>query len=727
MSDAPPTLAPGAQPRSPEVEERIAAELAARPRGEVPRTRHREGSRPTYTNRLILERSPYLRQHAHNPVDWRPWGDEAFEEARRTGRPVFLSVGYSTCHWCHVMEEESFEDLEVARFLNENYVAIKMDREERPDVDAVYMTAVQALTGHGGWPMSVWLDAERRPFFGGTYFPPRDGDRGASRGFLSLLRDLAEIHHRDPARVAQAAHSITRAVQAAMAGGAPGQRTPGPGAIQAAVDFFRRVYDPQNGGLRGAPKFPSSLPVRLLLRHHRRTGDADSLRMAAHTLERMAAGGIHDQVGGGFHRYSVDELWLVPHFEKMLYDNALLAVAFAEAWQVTGRADLARVARTTLEYLVREMVAPGGGLHSATDADSEGEEGRFFLWSETEIEEILGAEAARFDAFYGVTRRGNFEGRNILHVPRPDEATWESLAGAREALRAARSHRVPPLLDDKVLAAWNGLAISALAVGGRVLAEPRFVAAAERAARFVLTEMRVGGRLQRSWRAGRTSGAGFLEDQAFVANGLLDLHEATFDPAWLAAARELADQAEELFADPEAGGWFRSGVDHERLVAREKPSHDGAEPSGASVATLVAVRLHAFTGEERFRRVAERALRAHAPVLEQQPAALHEMLLALDFFTDAAREVVLVWPEGQPGPGPLAEPLRRTFLPSASLTGAAEGAPLQALARVAPVARDRSAVGGRPTAYVCESGTCQLPVQEADALAALLAPVKPLR
>jgi uncharacterized protein len=591
----------------------------------------------------------------------------------------------------------------------------------------VYMTAVQALTGHGGWPMSVWLDADRRPFFGGTYFPTRDGDRGALKGFLTLLRDLADIHHRDPARVAQAAHSITRAVQEAMAGGAAGARTPGPDAIQAAVDFFRRIYDPQNGGLRGAPKFPSSLPVRLLLRHHRRSGDAESLRMAVHTLERMAAGGMHDQVGGGFHRYSVDELWLVPHFEKMLYDNALLALAYAEAFQVTGRADMARVLRTTLEYLLREMTSPGGGFHSATDADSEGVEGKFFVWSEAEVRGLLGAEAGRFAAFYGVTPRGNFEGENILHVPRPDEREWEALSGAREVLRRARDRRQHPLRDDKVLAAWNGLAISAMAVGGRVLAEPRFVAAAARAARFVLSEMRVGGRLQRSWRDGRTSGAGFLEDQAFVADALLDLHEATFDPSWLAEARALAEQAETLFADREAGGWFRGAEDHERLVAREKPNHDGAEPSGASVATRVALRLHAFTGEDRFRRIAEQALRAHSLVLERQPAALHEMLLALDLFTDAAREVVLVWPEGGAGPGPLADVLRRTFLPSAAITGAAEGSALAALSEVAPVARHRTAVQGRPTAYVCAAGACQLPAQDPATLAAQLAPVKPLR
>jgi uncharacterized protein YyaL (SSP411 family) len=465
--------------------------------------------------------------------------------------------------------------------------------------------------------------------------------------------------------------------------------------------------------------------VRLLLRHHRRTGDAGSLEMAVLTLERIAAGGIHDQVGGGFHRYSVDEHWLVPHFEKMLYDNALLAVAFAEAWQVTRRPSLARVLRTTLDYVLREMTSPEGAFWSATDADSEGEEGRFFVWSEGELRQILKGDAPRFATFYGVTARGNFEGVNVLHVPHPDEAEWHALAPAREILYRERLERPRPLLDDKVLAAWNGLMISALATGGRVLGESRFVAASVRAADFALSRLQVDGRLQRSFRDGRTSGPGFLEDQAFVAQGLLDLHEATFDPRWLAAAVELSAQCEELFADP-AGGWFRTGPDHERLVAREKPGHDGAEPSGASVAALNALRLHAFTGDDRWRRVATRALEAHAETLERQPAALHDMLLALDFLTDAAPEVVLVWPAGGAAPAPMIDVLRDTFLPNRALTGASEGEALDALGRVAPIARNRVAQDGRPTAYVCEGGACQLPATDAAGLAAALAPVKPL-
>jgi uncharacterized protein YyaL (SSP411 family) len=718
---------PGAAPFPAELSRRLAAAVAGQGEGQAPRTRHRDGAAPRFTNRLALESSPYLLQHAHNPVSWWPWGDEAFAEARAARRPVFLSIGYSTCHWCHVMEEESFEDLEIARFLNQHYVCIKVDREERPDVDAVYMTAVQALTGGGGWPMSVFLNADREPFFGGTYFPARDGDRGAPRGFLTLLHQIDDLWQKDPLRVSRAAGSLAGAVRVALgSSGAPAESVPGTRPIARAAAACARRFDERHGGLSGAPKFPSSLPVRLLLRHHRRTGEAASLRMAAVTLERMAAGGMHDQVGGGFHRYSTDERWLVPHFEKMLYDNALLATAYAEAFQVTGRWDLARVARTTLDYVLREMTAPDGGFFSATDADSEGEEGRFFVWSEEEIRERLGAGAQRFAGFYGVTREGNFEGANILHVPRPDEGAWESLAAERETLRLARERRPHPLRDDKVLTAWNGLTISALATGGRVLGERRYLEAAARAAGFLLSSLRRGDRLLRSWKGGRTGPPAFLEDHAFLAQGMLDLGEATLDPRWLEEALRLAEETERLFGDPQEGGWFTTAADHEALIARERPTHDGAEPSGASVAALNALRLAAFTSDDRWREIADRALRLYAPALEEQPSALHDLLLALDYRTDAVREVVLVWPAGQP-PDAFLDVLRRTFLPSRALCGAAEGEALARLARVARVAAGKKAIGGRPTAYVCERGACQMPALEPAKLEEQLRAVRPLQ
>jgi uncharacterized protein YyaL (SSP411 family) len=709
------------------VQQQIDAALARPASGDVPRTRHREGNVPHFTNQLILEASPYLRQHAHNPVNWYPWGDAAFEEARSRGTPIFLSIGYSTCHWCHVMEEESFEDLEVARFLNEHYVAIKVDREERPDIDTVYMTAVQALRGQGGWPMSVWLDADRRPFFAGTYFPARDGDRGAGHGFLSILRELAEIYRADPQRVADAAHSITGAVRAAMTSSATGEALPGSDVLDAAARYYQRAYDDVYGGVRGAPKFPSSFPARLLLRQHRRTGDAASLAMAEHTLEMIAAGGMHDQLGGGFHRYSTDERWLIPHFEKMLYDNALLALAYAEAWQVTKRPDFARVLRTTLDYVLREMTAAAGGFFSATDADSEGEEGTFFVWREDEIRRLLGTRADAFIRFHGVAQHGNFEGKNVLFVPHPNEQEWETLASAREILRNAREARAHPLRDDKILTSWNGLMISALAVGGRALAEPRYVAAAARAADFIITALTTDGRLHRSWKDGQVSGPGFLEDDAFFTAGLLDLYEATFESRWLARALMHAERTEGLFGDGEHGGWFRTAGDHEALIAREKPNHDGAEPAGGSVALLNVLRLHTITGNDQWRKIAEQALRAYAPTLGEQPAALHEMLLAVDYFTDVPAEVVLVWAAGQRAPAALLDSLRRTFLPNRALLGAAEGGELEALAHLAPIAGGKLALSGRATAYVCERGACRVPATEPAAMEAQLAAVRSVR
>jgi uncharacterized protein YyaL (SSP411 family) len=725
------TTLPGAPPIDEQLAARLAAALAAKGPGYQPRTHHLIGAAPKYTNRLILETSPYLLQHAHNPVNWYAWGAEAFEEARRTGKPVFLSIGYSTCHWCHVMEGESFEDEEIARFMNEHYVCIKVDREERPDVDAIYMTAVQALSGSGGWPMSVWLTPSREPFFGGTYFPPRDGARGAQHGFLTVLRELSQTYKNDPERVKKAAEALSRAVRdemepagrAADAGAAAISSRP----IAETVDYFKKAFDDVHGGVRRAPKFPSNIPVRLLLRYHRRTGDAEALHMATLTLEKMAGGGMYDQIGGGFHRYSTDARWLVPHFEKMLYDNALLAVAYAEAHQVTGRGDFARVVRETLDYVLREMTAPGGAFYSATDADSEGEEGKFFVWSEQEIRALLGAEAPRFMRYYGVTAGGNFEGHNILNAAHPDEAEHAALAAARATLYQARSRRVPPLRDDKILAAWNGLMISGFAVGGRILGEARYVAAAARAADFVLAQMRRDGALMRSFKDGQAPHPGFLDDYAFLAAGLFDLYEASFDARWLREALALCDAVEQRFADAEHGGWFMTGGEHEKLIAREKPSYDGAEPSGSSVALRNALRALAFTGDDRWRVVAERAFANLHDVLAAKPVAITEALLALDMYTDARREVAVVWPAGAAPEAaePMLAVLRRTFLPSAVLAGAPEGDGVAALARLASYAGEKIAQGSRPTAYVCEAGRCELPVTDPAAFEKQLAAVRP--
>ncbi len=724
---SPPLPNPGAPPLEAALAARLREAFLAWGPDYRPRTHHlHPDGAPRYVNRLVLESSPYLLQHAHNPVNWYAWGPEAFEDARRLGRPVFLSVGYSTCHWCHVMEEESFESEEIATFLNAHYLPVKVDREERPDVDAIYMSAVQALTGSGGWPMSVWLTPDREPFYGGTYFPPRDGARGARFGFLTVLRDIARTYAEDPERVKRATGSLTEAVKQqmeghAVAGTAAGE--PGPRPILGAVDTYKRLFDDTHGGLRRAPKFPSNIPVRLLLRVHRRTGDAEVLHMATRTLERMAAGGLYDQVGGGFHRYSVDDRWLVPHFEKMLYDNALLAVSYAEAWQVTRRPDFARVLRETLDYLLREMTSPEGAFYSATDADSEGEEGRFFVWSAEEIDALLGASATRFKAYYGVTPGGNFEGHNILNVPAPDEAEQAALGEARQILYGVRARRIPPLRDDKILAAWNGLALSAFAFGGRVLGEPRYLQAAERAADFLLGSMRQGARIARSWKDGRASGHGFLEDQSFVAAGLLDLAESTFDPRWLGEALALSESLERDFADSERGGWFMTASDAERLIAREKPQYDGAEPSGTSVALLNAQRLYTFTGDERWREVAARGLVSVWNVLQAQPLALSEGLLALDYLTDIPREVALVLPAGArlDPQSPLGEVLRTTFLPNRALAVAAEGSDL---ASTVTFLAGKVASGG-PTAYVCERGRCDLPTHDPETLRAQLAQTRP--
>jgi len=717
---------PGTEGHPAELQARLAAARAGcgdRP----PRTRHvdSDGS-PLYTNRLALESSPYLLQHAHNPVNWYAWGDEAFTEARRLGRPVFLSIGYSTCHWCHVMEEESFEDETIAGFLNAHYIAIKVDREERPDVDAIYMRAAQQLTGSGGWPLSAWLTTEREPFFVGTYFPPHAGRRGAGHGFLDLLTELARLYDGEPKRVHEAARALTTAVRADMeiSGNEiltqqPASRAePEVALVAAAVEQCANAFDDEHGGLRLAQKFPSHVPIRLLLRHHQRTGDAQALHMAVHTLERMAAGGIYDHVAGGFHRYATDPGWLVPHFEKMLYDNALLVVAYAEAWQVTKRPTFARVVRETCDELLATFASPEGGFYSATDADSEGEEGKYFVWSEDEIRAVLGSgdETELFLRHYGVSKHGNFDIGNILYQPSPDEDITQKLAPARIKLAGVRRRRVPPLRDEKILAAWNGLAISALSVAGRVLAEPRYIEAAGRAADFVCVRMRdaTTGRLARSFCGGRLGAAGFLDDYAFVAAGLLDLFESTGNARWFDEACRLIEETESLFADPAQGGWFMAGQEHERLLARERPLFDGAEPAGSSVALMNVARLAAFTGDERWRGACERGLAFYLPLMRDRPMAMTEALLAVDFLAGPVREIVIALPNrNDVAELPLRKILGETFCPRKALvTGVQSSNHWSRLESRIPWLAQKIPQAGKATAYVCSSGRCRLPTTE---------------
>jgi uncharacterized protein YyaL (SSP411 family) len=716
-----------------------------RRQGYRPRTKHlHPDGTPRFTNRLFLSPNPYLQQHAHNPVNWYPWGDEAFDAARRLGRPVLLSVGYSTCHWCHVMEEESFEDVEIARFLNEHYVAVKVDREERPDIDAIYMSAVQQMTGRGGWPMTVWLTPEREPFHGGTYFPARDGDRGTRTGFLTLLRRLADLYREDPNRIVQVAARQAARVRSSLSpvndpGGLPGGKS-----LQDAVDHYARNFDRTHGGMTWAPKFPSHVPVRFLLRFYRRTGSEPALAMAVLTLEKMAAGGMYDHVGGGFHRYSTDARWLVPHFEKMLYDNALLAVAYLEAYQVTRAEDLARVARETLDYVRRDMTSPQGGFYSATDADSlvpggHREEGWFFTWTPKEIADTLAAEQARaVGAYYAVTPSGNFEGRNILNTPRSLEAVAGDLRmpaaelrrvidDARPTLYEARARRPPPLRDEKILAAWNGLMISAFARGAFVLDEPQYAATAERAADFVLSRMRDGGRLSRSYKDGRALHTGYLDDYAFLVAGLLDLYEVTARLRWLEEAIALDRVLAKHYEDKTGGCFFMTSDDHEKLLVREKPSRDGAEPSGNSVHALNLLRLQEFTLKDEYRERSERCFRAFADRLERSPSALAEMLLAVDYYLDTPKEIVIVTPASGQGAAPLREQLRRTFVPNRIVSVTAEGSELDAHAAVVPLLRRKVARDGKATAYVCEKGVCALPTTDPAVFARQIAKTQPLQ
>ena len=734
---------PGATAFDESLVKKLSAKWAARNLAYKPRTRHlRPDGSPKYTNRLFLESSPYLLQHAHNPTNWYPWGNEAFETAKKLGRPVLLSVGYSTCHWCHVMEEESFEDEEIARTLNESYVAIKVDREERPDVDAIYMTAVQLLTGSGGWPMTVWLTPDRKPFYGGTYFPARDGDRGARVGFLTLLGKLREAYDQQPDRVSKASGEIVQAVRDGLSAGPAGDKLPDATVLKEAFRHYRDSFDWANGGLGGAPKFPSSLPVRFLLRYHRRTGDAQALQMATLTLEKMAAGGMYDHVGGGFHRYSTDARWLVPHFEKMLYDNALLAFDYLEAYQATGRKDFAGVAREILRYVERDMTSPEGAFYSATDADSltpsgRREEGYFFTWTSQEIEAALGKERARaVEAFYAVTAAGNFEGRNILHAARPlaeiaqelnepPEKLHKQVEEARQALYTARALRPPPLRDEKILAAWNGLMISAYARAALVLGDASYADRAASAAEFVLGKMLKNGRLRRSYKDGQARNEAVLEDYAFLAAGLIDLFEATDEPRWLKDAIALDAVLESHYEDKN-GGFFLTPDDHETLLARQKPSYDGAEPSGNSVQALNLLRLHELTTEDRYRRRAERALRAFKDRLARAPASLSELLLAVDFQLDVPKEIVIVTPRSRAVAEPLLAELRATFLPNRVLSVVTEGRDLAAQAKVVPLVEGKVVRKGQATAYVCEKQVCELPTTDPRVFAGQIRKVQPL-
>ena len=682
-----------------------------------------------FVNRLAEETSPYLRQHKDNPVDWYPWGEEAFARAKAEDKPILLSVGYSACHWCHVMAHESFEDPGTAEVMNRLFVNVKVDREERPDVDSVYMTAVQSMTGRGGWPMTVFLTPDGRPFYGGTYYPRED--RHGLPGFTRLLEAVDDAWRQ---RRGELLDQAGRLAEVLAASGDP----PGAGeAAGLAVDVLNRAaaqltvqFDGRFGGFGGAPKFPQAMSLDHLLRHHVRTGNMRSLDIALATLDAMAAGGMYDQLGGGFHRYSVDARWLVPHFEKMLYDQATLARAYLHAWLVDGEARHRRIVEETVEYVLRDLRHPAGGFYSAEDADSEGEEGRFYVWSLDELVEVVtGAglsegQAMEIAAWWGVTGAGNFEGHNILHIvgftldapdgPGRGAVAPAGLEQARAALFDRREKRVRPGLDDKVLTGWNGMFLQTLAEAAAALGRDDWMDAARTNARFLLAELRGDdGRLLRSWQDGRARHLGYAEDYAALLGALVTLAEVD-DVAWLEAAGEIATGLCDLFADP--GGFYTTGTDAEALITRPRDVFDNATPSANSLAANGLLRLAALTGESRWQEAGEAAVRAVGPVMGQHPTAFAELLGALERMVRPPVEVAVVGDPGDPATGGLTAEIRRRFLPTAVSVSAPPGTG----AHLTPLLADRPLVDGKPTAYVCQHFACQQPVTDPETLASQL-------
>jgi uncharacterized protein YyaL (SSP411 family) len=690
------------------------------------------------TNRLASETSPYLRQHARNPVDWYPWGAEALARAKEIDRPIFLSIGYSACHWCHVMEHESFENEEIARILNEQFVSIKVDREERPDLDQIYMTAVQALSGQGGWPMSVFLTPDLKPFTGGTYFPP--DDRYGRPGFKRVLLTVADWWKSRRADIEQGAAQVTEVIRNST--GLPqGSEELGEGILRRAISGLGRSFDEHYGGFGAAPKFPRPMDLRLLLRGWLRFDDDRALHMARHTLNHMAMGGIYDHLGGGFARYSTDERWLVPHFEKMLYDNALLTVAYAEAFRATGDALYRTVVEETLAWVRREMTSAEGPFFSTLDADSEGVEGKFYAWTTEEIDNVLGkGDAEVFATVYGVEPEGNWHDphghgpsrANILHRVKTldqyarllklgEAELGELLARCRAKLFAVREHRVHPGRDEKALTAWNGLMISGYAEASRALAEPSYAEPAAKAADFILTRMRVSdGRLLRTWSAGSAPKLNaYLEDYSFLIDGLVSLYEATYSPRWIRSALDLAAVMIDQFWDEKDGGFFYTGHDHEALIARNKDPHDNAIPSGNAMAVTALQRLAKLTGRSDLADKVERTLQLYGGLLAEHPLSAAQMLIALDFHLGPVDEVAVVGDPVAPQTKRVLRLLGTRFSPR-RVTAFKSGSESSEADAAIPLLLGKSAVDAQVTTYVCRDFACRAPlVGSDDAVAAL--------
>ena len=698
---------------------------------------HQTGSRTP--NRLIHETSPYLLQHAYNPVDWYPWGEAALALARQSDRPIMLSIGYSACHWCHVMERESFEDDSTARLMNSLYVNIKVDREERPDLDSVYMQAVQSLTGHGGWPMTVFLLPDGTPFYGGTYFPPER--RHGMPAFRDVLTSVANAYRTQRADVLQSGAQLREMI-------APANLAPADASglsldvLRAAESAYAKTFDDVEGGFGRAPKFPQPANLEALLRIWRHTANPATLQMATLTLDRMAQGGMYDHLGGGFHRYSVDAVWLVPHFEKMLYDNAQLARVYLASWQATGNAFHRDVCREILDYVLREMTAPDGGFHATQDADSEGIEGKFFVWTQAEVAEVVGEEDARVVcAWFDVTDRGNFEHKNILHTARDREVVAKELGitvaqldstitRVRETLYQARESRVKPSRDDKVIVAWNGLMIRAFAEAGAILEDAGYLDAARHASGFILNTMASAGdesdpsgefRLHRTFKDAQSRVNAFLEDYACLGAGLLALYEATGEVRWFLASQACASTIMKHFRDTEHGGFFDTSDFHETLVTRPKDLYDNAVPSGSSVACELVLRLAAFTGDDTHTAVARDLLARLAKPMTTHPGAFGHLLCALDFAVAKPVQVAIIGTEDDPGATSLIREVHRVYCPNRIIGIARGDMDVVIAAEIVPLLAERIAIADRPTAYVCEQFSCQLPTNDPSVLASQIA------
>jgi len=670
----------------------------------------------THTNRLAREKSPYLLQHQHNPVDWYAWSEEAFAKARQENKPIFLSIGYSTCHWCHVMERESFENAETAAFLNEHFVSIKVDREERPDVDKIYMTFVQATTGTGGWPLNVFLTPDLKPFFGGTYFPP---DNRYGRGsFMQVLKQVDNIWHLRRNEVTNSANEIHTRLEAAAENTAASNVLLSAEVLHRAGALFKQSYDPRHGGFGGAPKFPQPSQPQFLLRYGRRFKDEEAINMVLHTCQHMAAGGIHDQLGGGFARYSVDAEWLVPHFEKMLYDNAQLTHLYLDAYVISGDARHAEVARDILDYVLRDMTHRDGGFYSAEDADSEGHEGKFYCWTKRELSELLTPDEFKVAVrYFGITDNGNFvdhshpsplPNQNVLSVVRPELSAGDEklLASVKKKMLEARSKRVRPHLDDKVLASWNGLMLGAMARAGVVLSEERYLAAARKNLAFLQGKLwdAKSKTLFHRWRDGERDNVQLLEGYAYLLGGVLDLYEATLDERCLEFAVDLAGSMLARFYDSENGGFWQSAADSKDLILRVKEDYDGAEPSGNSVAILSLLRLGKITDRHEFTEAAEKSLRLFSTKLQQVPQAVPFMLQAVDFGIEEPYRAVVTTASTKTA-GPLLRAIHGVYQPNKVVLGTT--GPVEPFARTLPV-KDG------PLVYVCTGTSCRQPTAEPD-------------